>query len=87
MEGITLYMQPMQDLTVEDRVSRTQFQYTLEDPDINELNTWTARLMEKLKTLPQLQDRRDRPTNRRRSHPAGDRPPDRFQAGDYTPGD
>ena len=56
VEGITLYMQPIQDLTVEDRVSRTQFQYTLEDPDINELNTWTARLMEKLKTLPQLQD-------------------------------
>jgi multidrug efflux pump len=56
VEGITLYMQPIQDLTVEDRVSRTEFQYTLEDPDINELNTWTARLMEKLKTLPQLQD-------------------------------
>jgi len=56
VEGITLYMQPIQDLTVEDRVSRTLFQYTLEDPDINELNTWTARLMERLKTLPQLQD-------------------------------
>ena len=56
VEGITLYMQPIQDLTVEDRVSRTQFQYTLEDPDVNELNTWTARLMEKLKTLPQLRD-------------------------------
>jgi multidrug efflux pump len=55
-EGITLYMQPIQDLTVEDRVSRTEFQYTLEDPDVNELNTWTARLMERLKTLPQLQD-------------------------------
>ena len=56
VEGITLYMQPIQDLTVEDRVSRTLFQYTLEDPDINELNTWTARLMDRLKTLPQLQD-------------------------------
>jgi multidrug efflux pump len=56
VEGITLYMQPIQDLTVEDRVSRTLFQYTLEDPDINELNTWTARLMERLKTVPQLQD-------------------------------
>ncbi|MGD0259312.1 MAG: multidrug efflux RND transporter permease subunit [Verrucomicrobiota bacterium] len=56
VEGITLYMQPIQDLTVEDRVSRTLFQYTLEDPDINELNAWTARLMERLKTLPQLQD-------------------------------
>ena len=56
VEGITLYMQPIQDLTVEDRVSRTQFQYTLEDPDINELNQWTALLMEKLRALPQLRD-------------------------------
>src|SRR5690348_11417805 len=56
IEGITLYMQPVQDLSVEDRVSRTQFQYTLEDPDLNELNTWTARLMAKLQALPQLRD-------------------------------
>ncbi len=54
--GITLYMQPVQDLTVEDRVSRTQFQYTLEDADANELNTWTAKLVDKLKTLPSLRD-------------------------------
>ena len=45
VDGITLYMQPVQDLTVEDRVSRTQFQYTLEDPDQNELNYWTNKLM------------------------------------------
>src|SRR6202041_3669105 len=56
VDGITLYMQPVQDLTVEDRVSRTQYQYTLEDPDQNELNQWTARLMEKLNQLPQIQD-------------------------------
>jgi multidrug efflux pump len=56
VDGITLYMQPVQDLTVEDRVSRTQFQYTLEDPDATELNHWTARLVEKLKALPQLRD-------------------------------
>jgi multidrug efflux pump len=56
VDGITLYMQPIQDLTVEDRVSRTQFQYTLEDPDVNELNLWTARLMDKLRGLPQLRD-------------------------------
>ena len=56
VDGITLYMQPVQDLTVEDRVSRTQFQYTLEDPDSDELNYWTARLVEKLKTLPELRD-------------------------------
>ncbi len=56
VDGITLYMQPVQDLTVEDRVSRTEFQYTLEDADGTELNTWTARLVDKLKTLPQLRD-------------------------------
>jgi multidrug efflux pump len=56
VDGITLYMQPVQDLTVEDRVSRTQFQYTLEDANANELETWTARFVDKLKTLPQLED-------------------------------
>jgi multidrug efflux pump len=56
VDGITLYMQPVQDLTVEDRVSRTQFQYTLEDPDASELNRWTQRFVEKLKQLPQLRD-------------------------------
>ncbi len=56
IDGITLYMQPVQDLTVEDRVSRTQFQYTLEDPDPRELNHWTALLMAKLKTIPELRD-------------------------------
>jgi len=56
VEGITLFMQPVQDLTVEDRVSRTQYQYTLEDADANELNVWTARLVDKLKSLPALRD-------------------------------
>jgi multidrug efflux pump len=56
VEGITLYMQPVQDLTVEDRVSRTQYQYSLEDPNAEELNTWTTRFVNRLKTLPQLQD-------------------------------
>jgi len=56
VDGITLYMQPVQDLTVEDRVSRTQFQYTLEDPDLTELNHWTNRLMARLKTIPELRD-------------------------------
>ena len=54
--GITLYMQPVQDLTVEDRVSRTQFQYSLESADANDLNLWVPRLIEKLKALPQLND-------------------------------
>jgi len=56
VDEITLYMQPIQDLTVEDRVSRTQFQYTLEDASVDELNTWTTKLMEKLPALPQLRD-------------------------------
>jgi multidrug efflux pump len=56
IDGITLYMQPIQDLTVEDRVSRTQYQYTLEDPDQSELNRWTARFVEKLKEVPELRD-------------------------------
>jgi multidrug efflux pump len=54
--GIGLYMQPVQDLTIEDRISRTQYQYALEDPDANELGLWTARLVDKLKALPQLRD-------------------------------
>jgi multidrug efflux pump len=54
--GIALYMQPVQDITVDDRVSRTQYQYTLEDPDANELNTWANRLVDKMKALPQLED-------------------------------
>ena len=56
VEGITLYMQPVQDLTVEDRVSRTQFQYSLEAADATDLNTWVPRLMQKLQALPQLRD-------------------------------
>src|SRR5581483_2330688 len=43
VDGITLYMQPIQDLTVEDIVSRTQYQYSLEDPDPSELSRYAAR--------------------------------------------
>jgi multidrug efflux pump len=56
MDGITLFLQPVQDLTVEDRVSRTQFQYSLEDVDPKELAYWTPKFVEKLKTLPDLRD-------------------------------
>ena len=56
VEGIELYMEPVQNITVDDRVSRTQYQYTLEDPDANELNLWTSRLVDKMKQLPQLAD-------------------------------
>jgi multidrug efflux pump len=54
--GITLFMQPVQDITVDDRVSRTQFQYTLEDPSAEELNTYAPRMLDRLKQLPQLRD-------------------------------
>ena len=56
VDGIELYMKPVQNITVDDRVSRTQYQYTLEDPDANELNLWTGRLVDKMKQLPQLAD-------------------------------
>ena len=56
IEGITLYMQPVQNITVDDRVSRTQYQYTLEDPDQSELNLWTSQFVDKLKNLPGVED-------------------------------
>jgi multidrug efflux pump len=54
--GIRLFMQPVQDLSVEDRVSRTQFQYTLEDPNAAELNVYAPRMLDRLKQLPELRD-------------------------------
>ena len=56
VQGIALYMQPVQNITVDDRVSRTQYQYTLEDPDVNELNEWSNRFVAKLQSLPELED-------------------------------
>ena len=56
VDGITLYLQPMQDLTVEDRVSRMQYQYTLEDADPKELGRWSPLLVEELQKLPGLRD-------------------------------
>jgi multidrug efflux pump len=54
--GIQLFMLPVQDLVVDDRASRTQYQYTMEDPDLTELNTWTSRVVEALRKLPELSD-------------------------------
>jgi|HubBroStandDraft_1064217.scaffolds.fasta_scaffold00005_64 multidrug efflux pump len=56
VQGIQLFMEPVQNITVDDRVSRTQYQYTLEDADAAELNLWTARFVDRLKQLPQLED-------------------------------
>ncbi len=56
VEGIRLFMQPVQDITVDTRVSRTQFHYTLEDPDIGELNSFAPRLVDALNRRPELAD-------------------------------
>ncbi len=56
VQGITLFMQPVQDLTVEDRVSRTEFQYSLEDADAAELAAWAPKFVGRLQTLPELRD-------------------------------
>jgi multidrug efflux pump len=55
VQGIHLYMSPVQNITVDDRVSRAQFQFTLEDPDANELNLWTNRFVDRLKELPEIE--------------------------------
>ncbi len=75
MQGITLFMQPVQDLTVEDRVSRTQYQYTLEDPDGRRAEPRGRRkLVDELRTLPELRDVSQRPAGPGARHRAGDRP-------------
>ena len=56
VSGITLYMQAVQDLTVEDRVSRTQYQYSLEEPDAKDLNQWASRFVARLQSEPALRD-------------------------------
>ncbi|MGB6537598.1 MAG: efflux RND transporter permease subunit [Xanthobacteraceae bacterium] len=54
--GIRLFLQAAQDITVGGRIARGQFQYVLEDPDVQELNLWSTRLMERMKKLPELAD-------------------------------
>ncbi|CAH0444553.1 Multidrug resistance protein MdtB [Ralstonia syzygii subsp. syzygii] len=54
--GISLFMQPVQNLTIEDRVSRTQYQFTVEDPDPKNLSTWVPRLVERLQQTQELRD-------------------------------
>jgi multidrug efflux pump len=56
IQGITLYMQPIQDLTVEDRVSRTQYQYSMEDVDPQELSLWSQKLIQQLRSATALRD-------------------------------
>src|SRR5581483_5552588 len=54
VDGITLYMQPVQDLTIEDHVSRTQYQMTVEDANPDELSAWVPRLVDRLRRIPDL---------------------------------
>jgi multidrug efflux pump len=56
VNGAGLFLQPAQDLTIEDRVTRTEFQYSLEDSDARELSYWTPKFIDKLRSLPELQD-------------------------------
>jgi multidrug efflux pump len=56
VEGITAYMQPVQDLTIEDRVARTQYQFTLESADVDALAKWAPQLVQRLQQLPQFTD-------------------------------
>jgi multidrug efflux pump len=56
LNGVTLYLQPVQDLTMENRVSRTQYQFTLESADIDELNQWTHKLVAKLASQPEFSE-------------------------------
>jgi hydrophobe/amphiphile efflux-1 (HAE1) family protein len=56
LQGITLYMQAAQDITIGGRLSRTQYQYTLTDPDPGELNHWSALFLDKLKSIPGIAD-------------------------------
>jgi len=56
VQGFQMYMQPVQNITVDDRVSRTQYQFALEDPDINELNQWTAKYVSEMNKMKELED-------------------------------
>jgi multidrug efflux pump len=56
VEGISLYMQPIQDLSVETSVSRTQYQYTLESADPEQLSLWAPRLLDRIRSIPHIND-------------------------------
>jgi len=56
VEGVTVFLQSVQDLQIESRISRTQFQYTLEDADLDELSLWGDKVAQKLQTLPELRE-------------------------------
>ena len=85
--GITLFMQPVQDLSVEDRVSRTQFQYTLEDPNVDELNTLRAADARQAAEAAAIERRGKRSTDPRSAGETGVRPQYRLALRDHNVGD
>ena len=56
MDGISLYMQPVQDISVADIVSRTEYQYSMQDPNAQELGAYVTNFVDRLNHLPELQD-------------------------------
>src|SRR6202022_1989831 len=56
VQGATLFLQPTQDITMGGRIARASFQYTLQDSNVAELNEWSDKLLEKMRTLPHLAD-------------------------------
>jgi multidrug efflux pump len=56
VQGVSVYLQAVQDLQIDARISRTQYQYTLEDSDLEELQAWAPRVLERLQAMPQLRD-------------------------------
>jgi multidrug efflux pump len=56
IDGVSLYLQPVQDISVEDIVSRTEYQYSMQDPNAEELASYSAKFVERLKQLPELED-------------------------------
>ena len=81
VEGITLYMQPVQDLTVEDRVSRTQYQFSLEDADPKELRSWTSQADGEAEDAAGVARCRHRPAEPGGAGQPGDRPRHGFAPG------
>ena len=84
--GMTVYLQAVQDLQLSSQVSRTQYQYTIEDADPSELATWAPQVLARLKQIPELDRRRQRSTERRAADDAGHRPRQRFADGDHRAG-
>ena len=85
VKDIALFMQPVQDLTVDARVSRNQFQYTMEDPDAKELYNWAPKLVDALQNCPELRDVNSDQQDKGLAHGIGYRPKHRLTVRYHTP--